>query len=68
MDHLISDRQMTELYGLIPIRGVERAIIEVAGDKYDAATDSFTPCIEQQLALRERYTSDMEKFHARGGY
>jgi hypothetical protein len=67
-DHMVTDRMMEQVYRLIPIVGLQRAFAEVAGLRFDESTESFEPDTATALELRERFTAEMEQFHANGGF
>ena len=59
---------MQRLYRLIPVAGVEKAIVEAAGLLYDKRKDCFVTNIGLQKVLRERYESEMAEFTEHGGF
>lgn len=64
----VTDREMEQVYRYVSTMGHQRAIEEVAGTRYDEATDTFVPFTELQAALRARYDNEMAEFIEAGGY
>lgn len=63
-----SDQDMERVYRLVPSLGHMRAIVEVAGECIDQASDQFRPFTEMQAALTERYGREIAEFREAGGY
>jgi hypothetical protein len=65
---MVTNRMMEQVYRLIPIVGQRRAFAEVAGLRFDEASESFVPDSATAVELQDRFTAEMEQFHAAGGY